>query len=452
MGRRLAGWSASRQNAEKGGLLFGSIPGSRMLGPDTIDALTPKRLAGDGGFDGWYPYYAGFSSRFAEGALATLGLPPGSTVLDPWVGSGTTAQAALALGHDAVGVDLNPFAVLLAKARVAGAADARSIRRASRRLACEWATPFPTRNYTRDPLAAWLPPRVGTCVRRGIERLGWNAGDPCQTGSIDCSHAFLIVSLAAAARELAATKPASNPTWIRPGAVRAARAAELEQLFTERVDSGLALIEHRQGSPSDVRIHLGDARKLDVATASVDAVLTSPPYCTRIDYAVKTAFELAVLGLSGDAMAGLRRELMGTTSLRADRRDTVPPHWSDEVRGLLTAVREHPSHRSSQYYFPNMIQYFHDADAALSDIARVLKPGADALLVLQTSFYKELEIRLPELFVAMGSTVGLSGEILCEIPLRRVMATINTSSTRYRSNARYRESVVRLSKPSTHLD
>lgn len=45
--------------------------------------------------------------------------PPGGTVLDPCCGSGTTLVAAMNLGRDALGCDVNPDAVAIARRRLA---------------------------------------------------------------------------------------------------------------------------------------------------------------------------------------------------------------------------------------------------------------------------------------------------------------------------------------------
>ena len=47
--------------------------------------------------------------------------PPGGVVLDPCCGSGTTLVAAARLGRRAIGCDINPDAVRIARARLAGA-------------------------------------------------------------------------------------------------------------------------------------------------------------------------------------------------------------------------------------------------------------------------------------------------------------------------------------------
>ena len=44
---------------------------------------------------------------------------PGDMVLDPFIGSGTTAAAAMQLGRNYSGIDINPEYVELARKRVA---------------------------------------------------------------------------------------------------------------------------------------------------------------------------------------------------------------------------------------------------------------------------------------------------------------------------------------------
>jgi hypothetical protein len=60
--------------------------------------------------------------------VSTLGFRPACTcpaadpvpcvVLDPFIGSGTTAAVARSLGRDCVGIDLNPKYLTMARARI----------------------------------------------------------------------------------------------------------------------------------------------------------------------------------------------------------------------------------------------------------------------------------------------------------------------------------------------
>src|SRR5437764_4140009 len=58
---------------------------------------------------GFYKYPARFSPSFARAVIETF-TRPGDVVLDNHVGGGTTLVEALALGRDAIGVDISPLA------------------------------------------------------------------------------------------------------------------------------------------------------------------------------------------------------------------------------------------------------------------------------------------------------------------------------------------------------
>src|SRR6266446_10428935 len=62
---------------------------------------------------GFYKYPARFSPSFARAAIETF-TQPADLVLDNHVGGGTTLVEALALGRDAIGVDISPLAEFVA--------------------------------------------------------------------------------------------------------------------------------------------------------------------------------------------------------------------------------------------------------------------------------------------------------------------------------------------------
>ncbi len=62
-------------------------------------------------------HFATFPSELVEQCIQ-LGSKPGDLVLDPFIGSGTTAEVALGLGRRVVGVELNPNYVAIAHRRL----------------------------------------------------------------------------------------------------------------------------------------------------------------------------------------------------------------------------------------------------------------------------------------------------------------------------------------------
>lgn len=64
-----------------------------------------------------FSHAAPFPSELADRCIE-CGCPPGGTVLDPFLGSGTTAISALTLGRNTVGVDLNASYCAVAEQRI----------------------------------------------------------------------------------------------------------------------------------------------------------------------------------------------------------------------------------------------------------------------------------------------------------------------------------------------
>ena len=67
---------------------------------------------------GWiYPYRGKYHPQMVRALLNIVGAKPGSRILDPYLGSGTTALEASLLGIDCVGVDISPLCVLLTRVK-----------------------------------------------------------------------------------------------------------------------------------------------------------------------------------------------------------------------------------------------------------------------------------------------------------------------------------------------
>ncbi len=61
--------------------------------------------------------YPSFPARMAPeiGLDSLSSLPKGAGVLDPMSGSGTVLRASVEAGHDAIGIDSDPLAVLMSR-------------------------------------------------------------------------------------------------------------------------------------------------------------------------------------------------------------------------------------------------------------------------------------------------------------------------------------------------
>jgi hypothetical protein len=404
--------------------------------------LNPKRLTQEDGNEGWYPYYAGFSLRFASDVLREARLPHGALVADPWVGSGTTTVAAAMGGLRAFGADLNPFAIVVASARLVSADAARGLCSLANEVGAQSALPELSED---DALRDWLPEAAARRARSVVRAILSRFGVGRRWRTIPPEAAFLLLCLVRGVRDVAKLRRGTNPTWVAPGVLPDANGRAVVLRFKHWV-LHLASQPDRSISTTDHELVVADARSLPLGDSTVDAVLASPPYCTRIDYAVTTRFELAVIGQMSTEYDLLRRQLMGTTTIRTPHMVAAAAHWPKTLRTTLHAVRTHSSHRSEGYYFRNMLQYFTDADTSIRELSRILVRGGAAYLVLQSSYYKEIAIDLPLLLAELAKVHGFNADIVLRTPVRRILTTMNSKSRQYLDGRNYSEAMVRLIK------
>src|SRR3954453_19652745 len=81
------------------------------------------------------------------------------------------------------------------------------------------------------------------------------------------------------------------------------------------------------------RLYLGDARALPVRSASIDLVLTSPPYLNAIDYIRCSKFSLVWMGHSIEELRNIRGRSVGTEASSAD---ALESGW---VKALINQLR-----------------------------------------------------------------------------------------------------------------
>lgn len=170
-----------------------------------------------------FPYYAGYSSSFALNVLESLSLDKDALVLDPWNGSGTTTSAANSQGYNAVGFDLNPAMVVVAKANTVSCVDAPSLPHLARSLV-ERALARQTFDSATDPLHVWIVPKSASFIRaieieinRALVSFDHYTSlkEPSVLNDVSALAAFFYLALFRATRLLLRDFVPTNPTWTK---------------------------------------------------------------------------------------------------------------------------------------------------------------------------------------------------------------------------------------------
>ena len=371
-----------------------------------------------------YDFYAGYSESFATDVLnGIVANNRDLVVYDPWNGSGTTTWAAAKLRCRAIGVDANPAMVVVAKARLAERRALKSLKESSQLLSPSELTGTTQDILPRDPLNQWFDEGTVNRLRSLQEKIGLETCRPPITPSayvetLSNNLSLTCVTLFKLVRKLTSHFQASNPTW-----VRVSKSADDKTSFSSNeilnvYRSVLSDIdpETLHSNPrrdlGHVSLFSADARYFEVTNHcdQLQCILTSPPYCTRIDYVISTRRELAVLGANTADVRKLRESQIGTPVIVRPETKVDEERWGRTCTVFLNAVRSHDSKASSTYYLKGHIQYFDGIYSVLKRCAKVLALHGNCTLVVQGSYYKEIPIDLPKIIQEMGSSLGLECE------------------------------------------
>lgn len=423
---------------------------------DTLKITDPKRTRSQNGRSAWYPYYAGFSYEFAHDLLSSARLPREAVIMDDWNGSGTTTAVANSLGYSAYGCDLNPVMVVVAKARLLSKREHSSLDPLSAEI-IQKARDSEVAPADDDPLQAWLCPTSANVIRRlerAIQLLLLDhehyQAPATRTDFADLSGfgAFLYLALFRTVRTMLQRFVASNPTWVMtPRNSHLRLKPRQETIFEVFRSQVLAMVDQNQPGLFEPQecgactIDVASAEALPLADSTVRFALASPPYCTRIDYAVSTKPELAVLGYSRESFKDLRKSLLGTSTVpRMAPKEAK--EWGQTCLAFIGKLKNHESKASATYYYKNHLQYFEGLCNSLSELGRVLTEDGTCVLVVQDSYYKDVHNDLPTIVTEMASSNSLELTRREDFSHARTMAAVNPSAKLYRKSFSATESVL----------
>jgi hypothetical protein len=405
----------------------------------------------------WYDFYAMYSPQFVDSILTSVSFGKQDCILDPWNGTGTTTSAAWHLGVNALGLDLNPAMVLIARGRLLQQKDIVRLRDVGKNIE-QMKKPVGFRLGNHDPLQDFFADKTVEYIR-GLElvlRAQFSISEdpgPRDMRWVDyCTPllACLYVVMFRSIRSLFSTFGTSNPTWFkRPvpeNRVSVSWKSFRESISRSVVDAVRFLEKDTfplSRETPDVRVTMGDSRS--PVSQGITLTLTSPPYCTRIDYAVATLPELTLLGVTDEDFRDLRRKMIGTPVIARETECLQQPDGSSTSDQLLRTISRHRSYASTRYYLKTFKQYFIGMFRSLRSIDEVTRRGGRAVIVVQDSYFKDVRIDMPGIYTDYFEQMGWRLTDRTEFKTR-TKGAIHRFASRYRPKGGATESVLTFQK------
>jgi DNA modification methylase len=326
--------------------------------------------------------------------------PENGVVLDPFMGSGTTLVEGLTRPGTTIGFDIDPLARMIARAKT-DRISAERIEALATELAMRWRGPAtrltPPMPDLRD-FGHWFT----------ADAWGWLQSLLAAIHSLDCTaeeRRFMLVVFSSDQSQktyvsgtLTKTPPDVQSTFWRS----ATRAVNGVRELGEAAHPG-AVVQIPDA---------GNACAMPLDAASVDLIVTSPPYLDSVDYMYNFMLEYFWLGpLLGvptrSAFNRLRQQPVGAKKPMTGLQ--LPKSLAE-----LVSLEHFPSARRAA-----AATYFGMMQKHLSEAARCLKPGGRYALVVGNSQSRKDVVPIHTALVHLAAEAGLQVEKVFGYRIRR---------------------------------
>jgi len=227
-----------------------------------------------------YPYKGKFHPQMIRALLNIIGLKEGDTVLDPFIGSGTTALEAQLLGINCLGIDISPLCVLQSKVKTESVEAIDEIEKIKKNILNK------------------INPSLFNQESESFLQMIDSLGDEKVKNFYKMAY---LVAVSDNAR----------------------RRRNFEQSFYKNIELMIKSVRDFKDIAKELNLKLGrveiktgDSRNLPLENNSIDGIITSPPYSIALDYVSNDAHALKVLGYE---LSEIREEFVGVRGRDQER-------------------------------------------------------------------------------------------------------------------------------------
>lgn len=408
----------------------------------------------------WVPWIAGYSADFVRDALDAYlpaRLRQGALVLDPFAGVATTLIEALKAGCDAVGYDVNAWAILAARAKLHCvdippdrlAAEITEFRTALAQFEVEvdrcWASDgddgiaelMRRHGLTKPAAFRSRIPLFGAPVEaKFLFALGKLAAlpQPDQLLFRAALGATLIVVSNYSYEPSLSTRPSAGKALVRNASVVLPMGRKLLEMLEDTIWASQRYGAVWRGRRRDA--YHGSYFASDLAPGSVSLLLTSPPYMNNYHYVRNTRPQLHWLELLSrprelreyeEANFGKFWQTVRQGPAVATCFDLPPLQvMIEQLRGLSVEKGPYGGPGWANY----VTTYFNDAGRLLAKMRPQLAPGAAAIIVVGNSIIQGIEFQVDQFLAELAPSYGLRVEEVRIVRTKRVGNSIIGSSVR----------------------
>lgn len=360
----------------------------------------------------WFKFTQGYSGELVRILIDELGIASSDTVLDPFVGCGTTMVECQKLGISSIGLDVSPLMTFVTDVKT---------------------TPWPMRQLKQIlelaehnlhrlklskpevtlPFESYLMKAYSPQILSQLKTIANEFQRACYPTKF---KPFLKMALISIMEEVSQIRKHGshyrfllqdenigvqklNIRIINP-------TADIREILLKRISEMISDVELEQstGNPGACRIFCSDIRSAGSLGISASAVITSPPYLNRNNYIAQQKAELALLGL-------VMKETEYKSLVRATIRshvDGITEHgYKTSFPAVQTILDAMQLSDGNNPKIPHMIAgYFEDLSSALVQLYHILKPGSPMAFVVGNTRWGGIVIPVDHILLSIAEGIG----------------------------------------------
>ena len=354
---------------------------------------------------------------------------PNDVVLDPMMGSGTTIIEAVLAGRNGIGFDIDPLALLMSQVKTTQF-DREDIQRIGNDILTQAAHKLWTQQTnlsnalrqrwdkeTQEFVDYWFAHDIQLeliALMTEIEKLPpgpirsffeliFSAIIITKSGGVSYAldlghtrpHRAKIVK--SSSREILLDECSANDSPKKIEILTKTVRSPIDE-FGKRLKQNIENMLDISSIRKAPRIQYGNAQALPLDDASIDLIVTSPPYASNaIDYMRAHKFSLVWLGYPIQKLSQERKRYIGGETVKDVSLEKLPDNTAQVVMDVAKA-NEKKGHA--------LYRYYSEMTRTLREMLRVLKPGKAAIVVVGNSILSGQDIRIHTCLDEIGTSLG----------------------------------------------
>jgi len=361
----------------------------------------------------WYNYLEEFPFSLIENKLREYNVDPGSVVVDPFAGSGTTLVTAKMFHCKAIGFDVNPLMTFISLVKTDWNINLITFEKIVTEVASEFLEKvhdldnykFKSRFLTAMPkkeLNQWL----SSTLQREVALLK----DIIEERAADKIRNLLLLALSKSCFDASYVSLCPGTTFY-PFREK----EDFWDLFTNKIiqiykDLKLVKNYDHYFEVSVINDSCTNASKY-VPKRSIDFAITSPPYPNDLEYTRQTRLELYLLDyVQGMEQVQKIKKQMVKSSTKLIFKESNSENYVlkfKDVKMVSHKIHEQTKDKNWGFDYPRMVrEYFGDMYLTLKEFFPLLKRDSHFLLVVGDQTVKGVYIPVCDILIEMAKEIG----------------------------------------------